>query len=66
MPTGYQETVSLRGRALTIRFSDTNYCDMLSIAREQVGKHVSWDTKIADVDSWKPAGCCGINRRVHE
>jgi hypothetical protein len=36
-----------------------------SIARERAGKHVSWDTKMRGVDSWKPARFCGINRRVH-
>jgi hypothetical protein len=38
--------------------------DYRSIARERVGKHVSWVTKVTDVDSWKPARFCGINRRV--
>jgi hypothetical protein len=36
-----------------------------SIARERVGKHVSWDTKMKHVESWKPTRCCRINRHVH-
>jgi hypothetical protein len=36
-----------------------------SIDREGVDKHVSWGTKMKDVDSWKPSRCCGIKRRVH-
>jgi bacterioferritin-associated ferredoxin len=35
------------------------------VSKKQVDEYVSWDTKMKDVDSWKPARCCGIKRRVH-
>jgi hypothetical protein len=33
--------------------------------RKRVDEQLFLDTKMKDVDSWKAARCCGINRRVH-